>query len=82
MSASTEKNLEDDSYKDEITLRELISVLWGGRILIFCFTTVVAIASIIISLSITNVYTSESVLVNRDKQDSPMSNFSSKISQA
>ena len=76
MSASTEKNLEDDSYKDEITLRELISVLWGGRILIFCFTTVVAIASIIISLSITNVYTSESVLVNRDKQDSPMSNFS------
>ncbi|GIR19649.1 MAG: hypothetical protein CM15mP34_1730 [Gammaproteobacteria bacterium] len=28
MSASTEKSLEDDSYKDEITLRELISVLW------------------------------------------------------
>ena len=82
MSASTEKSLEDDSYKDEITLRELISVLWGGRILIFCFTTVVAIASIIISLSITNVYTSESVLVNRDKQDSPMSNFSGLASLA
>ena len=82
MSASTEKSLEDDSYKDEITLRELISVLWGGRILIFCFTTVVAIASIIISLSITNVYTSESVLVNRDKQESPMSNFSGLASLA
>ena len=82
MSASTEKSLEDDSYKDEITLRELISVLWGGRILIFCFTTAVAIASIIISLSITNVYTSESVLVNRDKQDSPMSNFSGLASLA
>ena len=82
MSASTEKSLEDGSYKDEITLRELISVLWGGRILIFCFTTVVAIASIIISLSITNVYTSESVLVNRDKQDSPMSNFSGLASLA
>jgi LPS O-antigen subunit length determinant protein (WzzB/FepE family) len=82
MSASTEKSLEDDSFKDEITLRELISVLWGGRILIFCFTTVVAIASIIISLSITNVYTSESVLVNRDKQDSPMSNFSGLASLA
>ena len=82
MSASTEKSLEDDSYKDEITLRELISVLWGGRILIFCVTTVVAIASIIISLSITNVYTSESVLVNRDKQDSPMSNFSGLASLA
>ena len=82
MSASTEKSLEDDSYKDEITLRELISVLWGGRILIFCFTTFVAIASIIISLSITNVYTSESVLVNRDKQDSPMSNFSGLASLA
>ena len=82
MSASTEKSLEDDSYKDEITLRELISVLWGGRILIFCVTTVVAIASIIISLSITNVYTSESVLVNRDKQESPMSNFSGLASLA
>ena len=82
MSASTEKSLEDGSYKDEITLRELISVLWGGRILIFCVTTVVAIASIIISLSITNVYTSESVLVNRDKQDSPMSNFSGLASLA
>ena len=82
MSASTEKSLEDGSYKDEITLRELISVLWGGRILIFCFTTFVAIASIIISLSITNVYTSESVLVNRDKQDSPMSNFSGLASLA
>ncbi len=82
MSASTEKSLEDDSYKDEITLRELISVLWGGRILIFCLTTVVAVASIIISLSITNVYTSESVLVNRDKQDSPMSNFSGLASLA
>ena len=82
MSASTEKSLEDGSYKDEITLRELISVLWGGRILIFCLTTVVAVASIIISLSITNVYTSESVLVNRDKQDSPMSNFSGLASLA
>ena len=82
MSVSTEKSLEDDSYKDEITLRELISVLWGGRILIFCLTTFVAVASIIISLSITNVYTSESVLVNRDKQDSPMSNFSGLASLA
>ena len=82
MSASTEKSLEDDSYKDEITLRELISVLWGGRILIFCLTTFVAVASIIISLSITNVYTSESVLVNRDKQESPMSNFSGLASLA
>ena len=68
MSASTENSLEDDSFKDEITLRELISVLWGGRILIFCFTTVVAIASIIISLSITNVYTSESVLAKTDSE--------------
>ncbi len=76
MSASTDKNLEDSSYKDEISLRELISILWSGRILIFCVTTAVAIASIIISLSITNVYTSESVLVDRVKQDTAMSGIS------
>lgn len=82
MSASTEKNLEDSSYKDEITLRELVSVLWSGRILIVCITAAIAITSIIVSLSITNVYTSESILVNRAKQDSAMSNFSGLASLA
>ena len=70
MTEPEEKESIDSVYDgDEINLRELFDTLWNGKILIIALTAVVALSSIYISLSITNYYTSQSVLVVRDSKD-------------
>ena len=76
MSSTIEKDLPPQAFEDEISLREIVSVLWNGKLLISAITTFFAVTSIIVSLSLTNYYTSESLLISRDKQESGMSSLS------
>lgn len=45
-----------DQYDDEIDLRELLSVLWAGKVKIIAITAVFAVASVIYVLSLPNQY--------------------------
>jgi len=72
MSSTIEKDLPPQAFEDEISLREIVSVLWNGKLIISSITTFFALTSIIVSLSLTNYYTSESLLISRDKQESGM----------
>ena len=80
MNTSQENN--EPVFEDEVDLRELISVVWKEKIAIIVATGVVALSSIFISLSLTNYYTSEGVVIARDQQDTPLSEFSGLASLA
>ena len=82
MSLATEKDSPSQSFDDEISLREIVSVLWDGKVIITSVTAFFAVVSIIVSLLLTNYYTSESLLISRDKQESGMSNLSGLASLA
>lgn len=78
-----ENNNNRHVYDDEIDLVELFRAVWKGKLLIILLTFVVALGSIIYSLSLTNYFTSESVLVSRDQQNSnPLSQLSGIASMA
>ena len=71
MTELDQKNFnESHLYDDEIDLRELFNVIWEGKKLIILITSVVAICSIVYSLMLPNYYSSESVLIARDSQNS------------
>ena len=63
---------EDKTYKnhpltdDSIDLKELFSLLWGGRKLIILMAVVFAFFSVLYSLSLTDQYRSEAVLTLTD----------------
>tara|TARA_B100000902_G_C27194333_1_gene855629 strand:- start:223 stop:1143 length:921 start_codon:yes stop_codon:yes gene_type:complete len=68
---------ENQAFEDEIDLKELFSVLWKSKFLIICFTGLISLSSIVTSLMMTNYYTSESILIAREQQDSgSLSDFS------
>ncbi len=70
-------NQQNQGFEDEIDLRELFEVLWANKVRIIVITGLVSLSSIVISLMMTNYYTSESVLIARDQQDSgALSDFS------
>tara|TARA_X000000368_G_C23053686_1_gene722773 strand:- start:2470 stop:3387 length:918 start_codon:yes stop_codon:yes gene_type:complete len=70
-------NQQNQGFEDEIDLRELFEVLWTNKVRIIVITGLVSLSSIVISLMMTNYYTSESVLIARDQQDSgALSDFS------
>ena len=70
-------NQQNQVFEDEIDLRELFGVLWTNKIRIIVITGLISLSSIVISLMMTNYYTSESVLIARDQQDSgSLSEFS------
>jgi uncharacterized protein involved in exopolysaccharide biosynthesis len=72
-----EENMNNRVLEDEIDLRQLFNVVWKGKILIISITTLVALSSITYALSLSNYFSSESVLVSRSSQDSsPLSQFS------
>jgi len=54
-----ENNKESDY---EIDFRELIAVLWLNKKFIVIFTTFVALVSVLYSLSLTNIYTAQTVI--------------------
>ena len=49
-------------YDDEIDLKELFGVLWGGKIMIIAITAVFAVGSVLYALSIPNQYKASALL--------------------
>ena len=66
----TENMQENEPYfDDEIDLRELFNVLWTAKKLIILITAIFAIGSVAYSLSLTNYYKSESLLIARSASE-------------
>lgn len=71
MNEPDQKNFNDPRLSnEEIDLRELFNVIWEGKKLIILITSVIAICSIVYSLMLPNYYSSASILVVRDSQNS------------
>ena len=58
----TNNNNFVDKNEKEIDLKELFTVLWGGKWLIVSVTSIFSIIAIIYSLSLPNVYQSRAIL--------------------
>ena len=54
----SESQTQKQHRSEEIDLRELLQVLWGGRILITIFAGLAAAMSVLVALSLPNIYTS------------------------
>ncbi|BDY04066.1 Wzz/FepE/Etk N-terminal domain-containing protein [Ferrimonas sp. YFM] len=60
---SSADNADANFTNDEIDLRDLISVLWAGKLLIIVITTLFAITGLVYALTQPNTYVSEATLV-------------------
>ncbi|MFM2586356.1 Wzz/FepE/Etk N-terminal domain-containing protein [Vibrio campbellii] len=56
------QELQVDFNSDEVSLKELLSVLWKGKVTIIGFVVVFAIASVTYSLSLPNIYRADALL--------------------
>tara|TARA_B100000780_G_C21073733_1_gene432160 strand:- start:71 stop:994 length:924 start_codon:yes stop_codon:yes gene_type:complete len=65
------------SNADEINIKDLFSIIWNKKIFIGGITLFVAILSILYSLSLPNVYTSQSLLAPSSQEDSLSSKLGS-----
>jgi|SaaInlStandDraft_1057018.scaffolds.fasta_scaffold05625_4 uncharacterized protein involved in exopolysaccharide biosynthesis len=65
------KNISNNnSFEDEINIKELFIALWSKKYLIVSFTSIFAILGILYSLSLPNIYTSKSLLAPMAENDS------------
>ena len=55
-------DLDNNKEFDEITLRELAAVIWFNKTFIVTFTTFAALVSVLYSLSLNNIYTSQTLI--------------------
>ena len=68
------------NLNDEIDLKKLFLVFWNRKLLISSFTTLAAIISVLYSLSLPNIYTSNALLAptsSNDSLTSKLGNYSS-----
>lgn len=84
MTESDQTNPNYPSQDDTINLRELFSLLWGGRKLIIIITSVFTLCSLVYALSLTNYYKSVSVLnlANAPNEMAALSRYSGLASMA
>ena len=71
-----------DTHDDEINFRELFSTLWLNKKFILILTGIFAVLSVIYSLSLTNLYTSQALLVPTSLNSDSTSQYSSLASVA
>ena len=71
-----------DTYDDEIDFRELFSTLWLNKKFILILTGIFAVLSVIYSLSLTNLYTSQALLVPTSLNSNNTSQYSALASVA
>ncbi len=64
--------MKEQSFEDEIDLLILVKEIWKKRIFIIISTAIISLTSIIYALSLTNYYTSETIVNMRDSQDTSM----------
>ena len=70
MREAEQMNPNDTYSDDEIDLRQLLQVLWEGKIIIILITAIAAISSVVYSLQLTNEYQSESIVIVRSNAQS------------
>ena len=77
-------DLDNNKEFDEITLRELAAVIWFNKTFIVTFTTFAALASVLYSLSLTNIYTAQTLIAPTTSisSSSSLSQFGSLASMA
>jgi uncharacterized protein involved in exopolysaccharide biosynthesis len=69
-----EKNIQiSNQYDDEIDLRELFTVLWGGKVRIIAITAIFLLASVIYALSLPNQYKATVLLAPSQSSSSGLS---------
>lgn len=66
-----------DYYDDEIDLKDLLKVLWIQKKIIIFISSLGALISVIVSLSLSNIYLSESTLLPTSQEDSLASKLGS-----
>ena len=68
-----------DYYNDEISLKDILSILWDGKKTILFVTLFVSTLAVLYSLYLPNIYRSEAILAAADKSGN-LSNLSSQYS--
>ena len=71
-----------DTYDDEIDFRELFSTLWLNKKFILILTGIFAVLSVILSLSLTNIYSSQALLAPTSLNSNNTSQYSALASVA
>ena len=66
-----------DYHDDEIDLKDLLRVLWIQKKIIIFITALGALISVIVALSLPNIYLSESTLLPTSQEDSLSSKLGS-----
>lgn len=84
---NTSVTKDNSINSDEITLKQLLSILWKKKLFIFVLTSTFAISSVFYSLSLNNYYTSSSILLpisesNNTNQSSLLSQYDGLASMA
>ncbi len=83
MTQSIEEINKDSDGLSYIDLNQIVSVVWEGKRFVIGLTALVALSAVLFSLSLTNYYRSESILVAADSQDlGSMSQYSGLASLA
>ena len=63
------KNKDKLEYDDEIDFHELFRIVWAKKLMIFVLTSFFACLSILYSLSLPNIYKSESLLASKNSKN-------------
>ena len=66
----SDNNRNQQYMDDEIDLKELFMVLWSGKWLISAITGAAAVISVLVALSLPNIYTASAVLAPADGAES------------
>ena len=61
---------KDIEYADDIDLKELFSIIFNGKYIIVAITSIAAVLSVLYSLSLPNIYTSEALLIEANEKTS------------
>ena len=73
MREAKQMNPNDHYLDDEIDLMELLGVLWSGKRLISLVTTMAALISVVMALSMPNIFSSSALLVSAEQSGGGMS---------
>ena len=73
LTPSSDQPQHNPYLEDEIDLRELLLVLWQGKWLISILTSVAAAISVVVALSLPNIYTASALLAPADSSGGGLS---------
>ena len=75
-----DQEASDQAYlNDEIDLKELFTVLWDGKLVVLILTSLAALVSVMVAMSLPNIYTANALLAPADGADNGMSSYLNQI---